>query len=579
MEILTRIKGSQKPDLKKSFVAIGGLVVFYGVAKWLYGRIKAYRIHKKGKLKLQSKLSAKAELIYVPSELKAEILNLKAYEIVSGIESKKFTAEQVLYTYIERAEILGRKFNLSAEEPFSDAISRLSSLPAGRLIGVPISIKDEIFQESCHSSGGLIWQSLIPDNEDSILVSLLREAGGVPFIRGNPMQSMMWFETINNIYGRAENPWDNKRTPGGSSGGDAGLVAARATVLAIGSDIGGSIRIPAAFCGIYGFKPSSHRTTSLECVATHPTAMCPPELLVKASYGPLGRCVEDLVLVVQTWWQEKLWKRDCMVIPLEFNNHEYNSKKKLKIGYFEYNQVFECAEVIKKVIRNTAEKLRNDGHELIEINTAWFIKSTELIIRVAYSIDPSFSVEEFQGEDPTWPYLMAYYSSITKYSSSIIRAIYYILGFKKLSQFLGNANPVDYKKLCDLGAEVSKFKFEFNKYWQSLGLDVVICPIWPLVAPFHETTLELAHALSYSFCWNLLDYPAGVVPVKSIEEGENKYETEDKDAYVKVAQDNMKNSVGLPVSIQVVATTYQDEKVLRVMKIIQDYYNFYSTPL
>ena len=256
---------------------------------------------KRGESKLLLKLSKTFPPNDIPDDLQSFILSLNAYEIALNINNEKITAQEVLLTYIARAQELGRKYHLSAEEVFEDAISRVSDLSSGSLKGVPISIKDEIFQENCHSSGGVVRLAFIPDKQDSILVTLLRKAGALPFVRGNAMQLMMWFETSNNLYGRAENPWDPKRTPGGSSGGDAGLVAAGATPLAIGSDVAGSIRIPAAFCGIYGFKPSAKRITSAECTSTHPNCMAPLELLVKASYGPLGRCVEDLVLVLQAW--------------------------------------------------------------------------------------------------------------------------------------------------------------------------------------------------------------------------------------------------------------------------------------
>lgn len=575
--MLSRVQSLKKRiDSKKAIVAVLGSLIFYKFAKWVMERSKARQMRKKGQAKLQAKLSVLTKIPEISPEKKSEILRLKAYEIVHNIKSGKYTSEEVLYTYIERAQTLGRKYNLSAEEPFQDALSRLQSLPSGLLSGVPISIKDEIFQENCSSSGGLVWLALSPDEMDSILVKLLRSSGAVPFIRGNAMQLMMWFETCNNVYGRAENPWDPKRSPGGSSGGDAGLVACGATPLAIGSDIAGSIRIPAAYCGIYGFKPSSHRITSMECVATHPKSMAPLEILVKAAYGPLGKCVEDLVLVMQSWWQEALWVNDNMVVPLKFNNKAYQSDKKMRIGYFDYNNIFECAGVVKSIIRQTVLKLKNDGHELIQIKTDMFPKATELFIRAAFAMEGSFMLEELQGEDPEWPYDAAYYPEKYPGMEILIYLMMKFKGFTQLSELALFAKTLSYKEICILGGEVASFKYEFNQYWQSLNLDAAICPIWPLVAPLHGTTMRLAPAFSYSFFWNLLDFPAGVVPIKLVESGENKYDYFSRDAFVQVAKENMKDSVGLPVCIQVVGSTYQDEKVLKLMKIVQDYYKFHE---
>lgn len=84
-------------------------------------------------------------------------------------------------------------------------------------------------------------------------------AGGIIFVRTNIPQLGMAFESTNNIFGRAQNPWDKTRSPGGSSGGEGGMLASRCSVVGIGSDIGGSVRIPSAFCGVYGLKPCMTR--------------------------------------------------------------------------------------------------------------------------------------------------------------------------------------------------------------------------------------------------------------------------------------------------------------------------------
>jgi fatty acid amide hydrolase len=100
-----------------------------------------------------------------------------------------------------------------------------------------------------------------------VLVRVLRESGAIPMVRGNVPQLMLVPETDNRIFGCALNPYDRKRTPGGSSGGDGVLVSTGAVPLAIGTDIGGSIRIPAHNCGVVGFKPTPSRMSKKGCVA------------------------------------------------------------------------------------------------------------------------------------------------------------------------------------------------------------------------------------------------------------------------------------------------------------------------
>ena len=142
-------------------------------------------------------------------EKKNQILAFKAYEISEKIRSGKYTIQEVLDVYMERAQELGRRYKLSAEEMFEDAELRLSSIPDTSdsiLFGIPVSIKDHIFQLGCCSSAGLARHCFNPDIKDSIVVSLLRKTGCIPIVRGNALQMMLWIETTNNIYGTAENP-------------------------------------------------------------------------------------------------------------------------------------------------------------------------------------------------------------------------------------------------------------------------------------------------------------------------------------------------------------------------------------
>lgn len=554
--------------------------VFYQLTKYIGERVKAKRVLRKAKRKADEKLSKPLPPLALPStDRQLYILSLKAFELAEGIRAKTLNAEEVLSTYVNRAYLVGRTLNLSAEEVFADAFGRLEFIDDGGLLaGVPISIKDEIMQLGCHSSGGVVRLAEVEDGCDSVLIRLLRAQGAVPFVRGSALQLMMWFETTSHLYGTAQNPWDILRTPGGSSGGDAGLVASSCTPLAIGSDIAGSIRIPAAFCGIYGFKPSSRRVSSLECVSTHPKCFCPLEMLVKSSYGPLGKCVEDLALVLKSWWRSDLWKSDCEVVPLAFNESEYSKTGKMKIGFFDYNSVFECAGVVKKAIRNTVQQLQNQGHEVVEIRTDMIPNAVELFVRATYAAPGSYLMEELQGEDPAWMYYKSYYQAKFGLSDFLFRVKTFLTGYRKLTHYLGFARPSSLSQFCEISAQITRFKAKFNEYWTGLGLDAVICPIWPLVAPLHKTTVKVSHAFSYSLLWNLLDYPAGVVPVCQVEEGEDVYECEENDAFVSTAQQIMKNSVGLPISVQVVGRTYEDEKVLRAMKIVQDTFEFYKLP-
>ena len=126
------------------------------------------------------------------------------------------------------------------------------------LHGIPISIKDLFWQKGFLATVGCAFLCKDSDraDEDGVIVKLFRNAGAIPLVRGNVPQSALSLHTDNLVFGCARNPHDQSRSCGGSSGGDAGLIASQCIPFGIGSDIGGSLRFPAAFCGIYGFKPT-----------------------------------------------------------------------------------------------------------------------------------------------------------------------------------------------------------------------------------------------------------------------------------------------------------------------------------
>jgi amidase len=168
----------------------------------------------------------------------------------------------------------------------------------GPLHGVPVTVKD------CFETAGLRTTSGFPPlkehvpKEDATVVARLRAAGAVVMGKTNLALLATNWQTNNPIFGRTSNPWDHSRTPGGSSGGSGAAVAAGLSPLDVGSDIGGSIRVPAHFCGIYGFKPTEHSVPS----TGHIPDWCIPGMTPSGSvrhmgvYGPLARCVADLRL-------------------------------------------------------------------------------------------------------------------------------------------------------------------------------------------------------------------------------------------------------------------------------------------
>jgi Asp-tRNA(Asn)/Glu-tRNA(Gln) amidotransferase A subunit family amidase len=241
------------------------------------------------------------------SNAKDKIKSMTATELRESIQSGKLQVSDVVRVFCERAAAAGDKFNLITEEFYFDALKQaieMDSLGAkaptknGLLFGVPISVKDQIHQQSSCSSCGIRARALRTSQADGILVELLRDQGAIPLMRGNTPQCLMLPESDNNVWGRSDNPWNPSCTCGGSTGGDGGLVACQAAPIAIGTDIGGSLRIPAHFNGVYGMKPTSARITSQGIAVPRPGDVTGQQAIVSAA-GPMANCTDDLVRYLQ----------------------------------------------------------------------------------------------------------------------------------------------------------------------------------------------------------------------------------------------------------------------------------------
>ena len=235
-----------------------------------------------------------------------EVVEMSAAALIGAMERRELSAEYVMRCFVARAMAVGRALQCNAEERFEAAVAEAAAADAerargaacGALHGLPISIKDQIDMAGCDSTCGLACRTFAPSEEDALLVALARAQGAIPFVRTSVPQLLMLPESSNAVWGTACNPYDLGRTCGGSSGGEGALIAARGSPLGIGTDVGGSIRLPAAMCGIAGFKPTNDRVSTRGVTAAL-RERASGQKEIRASAGPMGRCVADLELLMQ----------------------------------------------------------------------------------------------------------------------------------------------------------------------------------------------------------------------------------------------------------------------------------------
>lgn len=188
----------------------------------------------------------------------------------------------------------------------------------------------------------------MPEKEHGVIVSILFEAGAIPFVKTNAPQLLLINETNNWIWGRAINPWDKHRSTGGSSGGEGGIVAMGCSPLGLGSDGGGSIRIPANYCGLYGVRPTAKRFSQLG--HKPPSSYTPRHIY--ACMGPLAKSVEDCQKMLEAMQNYKVMNLHDPTMPtLEWNQDtvdEYTHKK-LKVGIISALDVDLCNTDIQTI--------------------------------------------------------------------------------------------------------------------------------------------------------------------------------------------------------------------------------------
>ncbi len=277
-------------------------------------------------------------------------------ELARLIRTRVVSPVAVAEAYLKRMEELNPQLNaivtlapdlLERAKEAESAVMNSQNL--GPLHGVPVTIKDTIETAGIRTtSGSRLRENFIPDN-DAPAVARLTNAGAIILGKTNTPEMAIPYETDNPVFGRTNNPLDLERTPGGSSGGEAAAIAARLSPAGLGSDLSGSIRVPAHFCGIAGLKPTSG---VIPMEGHFPAAE--GTLSQGATIGPMARCVEDLSLLFG-------------VLASKPVGHVSRSHlQSLRASFYVDDGVSEVTGETQVAVNNAAEALRKAGLEVIE---------------------------------------------------------------------------------------------------------------------------------------------------------------------------------------------------------------------
>jgi amidase len=233
--------------------------------------------------------------------------------------------------------------------------------PVGPLHGLPFAVKD-YYQMKDHATtlGYVAWHSNI-SLADASIVQLFKNCGAIPFARTTMPQTGMLLQTVSNLWGRTVNPYNTGFSAGGSSGGDGSLVGMRGSPFCASTDIGGSIRAPATFNGLYGIRPMAERIPKTGLVST-----APGQVSVKVSSGPVCHSMADIKLVTKllvTHFEYIGFEPTAVPMPWR----EVKMKEKLRFGLLKYDGVVKPQPPILRALDKTAASLKQAGHEGMHI--------------------------------------------------------------------------------------------------------------------------------------------------------------------------------------------------------------------
>ncbi|BGP10356.1 Acetamidase [Rhodotorula toruloides] len=495
------------------------------------------------------------------SEDELRIVHSDATAIVDKLQRGEWSAVAVVTAFCKSAAIAQQLYRCCTELFFDRALARAHELddhfsktgkPVGPLHGLPISLKDQHELKGMRNTIGFVsWLDKLA-GADGPIGAALEADGAVLYVKSNVPTSLFGSETVNRIYGRCLNPLNRRRGPGGSSGGEAALLASFASPLGLGSDIAGPIRIPAAMCGVYGFKPSFGRLPFLSGRGVGGGAE-----FVYPVWGPLARSIPDLALLMRSVIASEPWRIDPTCVPMPWKPVTLN--RPLRIGVLRDNGMVRPHPPIRRMLDETVEKLKVAGHEIIDWDVAP-LHAQALKIGFAFLFqDGGAALRAELKDEPVLPCIYTGKPGSELTSDEMLKFYWEMFGLR----------------------------IEYRQRWNALKLDAVICPVASHAAVSHDNYNDWTHTLP----WNVLQYCALAMPVGKIEEGEMEVSEEyrrEEPRKVEVLREGLKkvrgeeenramwlddnlrrDSLGLPLSLQVVAPTYMDEQCLAVASVVE----------
>ena len=445
-----------------------------------------------------------------------------ATHLTQAIKSRAVSSVEIVEAYLRRIERLNPSLNAIvtiAPKVLDQARQKDADLArgkvAGPLHGLPITIKDTIDTEGIRTTyGSRLFASHVP-SQDAAVVARLKAAGAIILGKTNVPEMAIPYETDNLIFGRTNNPHSVGRTPGGSSGGEASAIAAKLTPAGVGSDLSGSIRVPASFCGIAGLKPTTGAVPMEGHIpGTNGT------LGMGACIGPMAKSVADLALLFSV-----------MAHQSEDISARRITEERTRVSWYVDDGVAPVAQEIVKAVQHVAGMMRDAGYDVHQEVPPGFSEGQRLWIELFSRIAGEQIRQAYRGREHDAGPLV----------SSLLKS-----------------SPATPEERVQTAEAVARAVVERERRREELLLwmrtnPLIISPVCATAAFEHGAarvdvngeSISVFRSCSYSQTINVFGLPAAVVPVT-------------------------RTITGLPIGIQIIGRPFEERSVLAAAAIIEE---------
>ncbi|RGP69091.1 putative general amidase [Fusarium longipes] len=503
------------------------------------------------------------------------ITSMKTAPILTALKERRLSAVQVVRAFCKRAAVAHQINNCLHEVFFDQALQRAEYLddyyakhnkPIGPLHGLPISLKDQFHVKGVDTTMGYVgWiggNLGVSDHDkthkiESQIVTELLSLGAVLYCKTSLPQTLLFGETKNNIIGETLNPNNRNLSCGGSSGGEAALIALGGSSVGVGTDIGGSLRIPTGFCGIFSIKPTSNRLSYRDAANTNPG-----QDTYRSTVGFMGTSIDALELVFQSVLGTEPWLRDPAVLPIPFRKevmeaylsradskgNAKSDEKPLKMGLLWCDGMVGPHPPVLRGLHVVAEAMKKAGHKVVDWNPPSQERATT-IIGGFFGADGAHDVHTHldRSGEPLIPDLKD--------------------GFQLKA-------PTELLKYQDLTLQGLEYEREYSDYWNSTQesdgqiVDAVLMPVAPHAAVIPG---KFYHG-AYTDAMNVTNYSVVVIPTIRADASIDVFD----DWYKPLGDLDSKNWKaydpelydGAPVGIQIVGRKFEEEKCLAIARIV-----------